>query len=112
MLLINKSARLITINHEGEKYRLIPAGKPVAFPSDKAEGCKFLQILVKDGNVDILDGPDKSEAKEPDPLEGLRDEAEGLGITVDKRWGEAKLKEAIDAAKAEAAKAGDENQDD
>lgn len=35
---------------------------------------------------------------DPDPLDALRSEAESLGVRVDRRWGEARLSDEIDAA--------------
>ena len=100
MRLINKSARLITITHGGKKYKLMPAGKSVEFPAEEAKKCKFLQILAKQGDVEIVAYEDESEGD--DPLAELREEAKALGIQgVTKRWGEEKLTEAIEKAKAD-----------
>lgn len=43
---------------------------------------------------------DDQPADHPDDIDALRAEAEGLGIDVDKRWGEARLRSEIDKKKA------------
>lgn len=93
MQIINSAARLITINHNGKSYRLLPAGDSVEAP-ESIKDSKFFTLLLREGSVRITDDT-------VDPLQTLRDEAEELGVSVDKRWGEAKLRQSIEDAKAE-----------
>lgn len=44
--------------------------------------------------------PDEPAGDDFDPLEALRDVARELGVTVDRRWGEARLRREIDEARA------------
>lgn len=46
----------------------------------------------------VSGGGDKPPPKEPDGMDELRKQAEELGIVVDGRWGEKKLRAEIDAA--------------
>jgi hypothetical protein len=54
MKVINKSARLITINFDHKSYDLMPAGDAVEIPSEAKSKCKFLGHLIEDGSVDVL----------------------------------------------------------
>jgi hypothetical protein len=53
------------------------------------------------GNYFITDPAPDPEADEADPRDDLREEARSLGIEVDNRWGEKRLREEIDKALAE-----------
>lgn len=111
MYIINKSARLIDFSWDKEKYRLMPAGEAVEIP-DGAMKSAFLKALIKDGSVSNEDSPEQGdlveEVKEVEKAEsddseidGLRTQAEDLGIAIDKRWGESRLKEEIEKAESE-----------
>lgn len=54
----------------------------------------FMRHLESVGDIVITSAPVASTSS--DELEALRDQAEMLGITVNKRWGAAKLQEEID----------------
>ena len=54
MKVINKSARLITINFDHKSYDLMPAGDAVEIPSEAKSKCKFLGHLIEDGSVSVL----------------------------------------------------------
>jgi hypothetical protein len=64
-------------------------------------------VLVEDGvkaepaPVFVTDPAPEPEADEADPRDELRAEAASLGIEVDNRWGEKRLREEIDKALAE-----------
>ena len=104
MQIINSCARLITINFDGKKYPLMPAGNAVEIPDEARKESKFLQALLKDGSVRVVESDDDGDSGSgDDPLEELRQEAKDLGVEgVTKRWGEAKLREAIEEAKKDA----------
>lgn len=98
MRVINNCARLITVNIDGKKYKLLPAGSSVEIPDEEAEGSGFLKTLIKDGSVKVLES-DASAEKE-DLLADLRQEAKDLGVEgVTKNWGEKKLRAAIEEKK-------------
>ena len=101
MYVRNLAARLITIDWKGIKYPLMPAGDSVEVP-DSAKESKFVQALEKERSIEIKDSESQDDLLDDiDELAPLREEAVELGIKVDKRWGEAKLREAIDAKLAE-----------
>jgi hypothetical protein len=101
MLVKNKAPRLIVIDFKGKKYRLMPAGDAVEMPDAAKKESAFLRSLITEGQVAIVSGQQDDLLEDDDGLDALRTEAEDLGIKVDKRWGEAKIREAIDAKKAE-----------
>lgn len=101
MYVRNKAARLITLTWNGEKYKFMPAGGSVEVP-DSAKKSDFLKALVKDQSLEIRDSEAQDDLLDDiDELAPLREEASSLGIKVDKRWGETKLQEVIDAKLAE-----------
>lgn len=100
MKIKNNCARLITINYDFNSYKLMPAGESVEIPDEANTECKFLSLLLADRSVIITEEPKAAKESKSD-LADLIAEAESLGIEVDKRWGEKKLKEAIAAANAE-----------
>lgn len=101
MYVLNKAARLITFSWEGKKYKLMPAGDSVELP-DTARKSKFLSALAADGSVVIESTAAQADLMDDiDDLAELRQEAADLSIKVDKRWGESKLQEMIDAKLAE-----------
>jgi len=99
MEVINNAARLITYSFKKEKYKLMPAGDPVEIPDEAKDESPYLKTLLANGTLAIVEGEAKAEAEKA--IATLREEAEGLGIDVDKRWGETRLKEEIEKALAE-----------
>lgn len=108
-LVKNNAPRLITLNQKVgdsiKKHRLIPAGKPVPVP-DEVLKSRFAKTQILAGNISVI-GESESVAEDPDgeqdggdgaDLEDLRSEAEALGIEVDGRWGEKRLRTEIDKA--------------
>lgn len=106
----NNVARLITLNARTEKgeiesFNLVPAGKPVKV-SDAALQTRFAKALIKSGDISVVGagaenddaGEDESDNQDGADLEDLRSEAEALGIEVDGRWGEKRLRTEIDKA--------------
>lgn len=87
-----QTARLITINHAGKSYDIIP-GDSAQVPN-AAVKIPFVQSLISEGSLIVTDvGED-----EDDGLDLLRAQAEALGIKVDKRWKAEKLQAAIEDA--------------
>ena len=108
MYLKNKAARLSTSNHkDGEKltqYPILPGENPAVEVPDAVAKLDFVKALLKNGDLrrvgkDGLEGDDldreEEQEEEGDDLEALRAEATALGVKVDKRWKEAKLREEI-----------------
>lgn len=94
-----QTARLIVINFKDEKYNIVPGGETsefVSVPDDVLE-LSFVDNLIRKGVlVAALDG----ESSVPsDNIDELREEAEALGVKVDKRWKASRLRLEIDAAK-------------
>lgn len=107
MFLKNEAARLITINHlVGEKetsYPILPGENPAVEVPDAVAKMDFVKALLKNGDLrrvgaDELDGDDEEEEVD---MDALRAEATELGIEVNARWGEKRLREEI--AKAQPA---------
>lgn len=108
MFLKNEAARLITINHlvDGVEtsYPILPGENPAVEVPDAVAKIDFVKALLKNGDLrrvgaDELEGEDDDEDDGED-IDALRAEAESLGIKVDKRWKDAKLREEIAKAKA------------
>lgn len=110
MHLKNEAARLITINIlEGAvvtPYAILPGENPAVEVPDSAAQIDFVKALLKNGSLRRV-GPDElgiaeideqDDDGESDEKAQLIAEAEELGVAIDKRWGIAKLKEAIDNA--------------
>lgn len=108
MFLKNEAARLITINHlVGEKetsYPILPGENPAVEVPDAVAKIDFVKALLKNGDLRRV-GADELDAEEDDDgddvIAQLRDEATELGIEVNGRWGEKRLREEI--AKAQPA---------
>lgn len=66
-----------------------------------AEIHKVSQSAYDKTAVFVTDPAPEPEADEADPRDELREEARSLGIKVDNRWGEKRLREEIDKALAE-----------
>ena len=101
MFLKNEAARLITINHlVGEvqtSYAILPGENPAVEVPDELSKLDFVKALLKNGSLRRV-GADELEAEE-DQDEDLTAEAEALGIKVDGRWNESRLREEIAKAK-------------
>ncbi|WP_017903597.1 hypothetical protein [Pseudomonas asplenii] len=102
MHLKNEAARLITIKHKanGEliSYQILPGENPSVEVPDELAKIDFVKALLDIGDLrrvgaDELNDDESEEGG--DDIEVLRAEAEALGIKVDKRWKEAKLREEI-----------------
>lgn len=102
MFLKNEAARLITINHlVGDKetsYPILPGENPAVEVPDAVAKIDFVKALLKNGDLRRV-GADELEGEEDeggdDVLIQLRDEAAELGIEVNARWGEKRLREEI-----------------
>lgn len=91
-----QTARLITVNHEGESYEIVPGGAgsvAVDVPNSIAKS-SFVKALVEDGSLILSD---VTEDEPEDDLDALREEAEKLGIKVDKRWKAERIQQEIDS---------------
>lgn len=91
-----QTARLITVNHEGESYEIVPGGAgsvAVDVPNSIAKS-PFVKALVEDGSLILSD---VTEDEPEDDLDALREEAEKLGIKVDKRWKAERIQQEIDS---------------
>jgi len=108
MFLKNEAARLITINHlvDGVEtsYPILPGENPAVEVPDAVAKIDFVKALLKNGDLRRV-GADELDAEEDDDgddvITQLRDEAIELGIEVNGRWGEKRLREEI--AKAQPA---------
>ncbi len=95
-----QTARLITINHDGKSYEIVPGGAgsvPVEIPNAAAK-LPFVKALVDSG--DLVMGDVAEEDEPDDKLQTLRKEAEALGVKFDGRTGAETLQKKIDEAKA------------
>jgi len=106
MFLKNEAARLITINHKVDgklaAYKILPGENPAVEVPDAVAKLDFVKAALKNGSLrrvgaDELD--DVEDEGEGDGLDDLRAEAAELGIKVDKRWKEDRLREEIAKAK-------------
>lgn len=104
MFLKNEAARLITINHlVGDVetgYPILPGENPAVEVPDEVAKIPFVKALLKSGDLRRV-GADELEVDEGDEDPTLAEQAEALGIKVDKRWGDEKLREEIAKAHAE-----------
>lgn len=108
MYLKNEAARLITINvRNGDtetSYDILPGENPAVEVPDALSKLDFVKHLLKSGDlrrvgadeIGVDDSEDESEEQ------SLAEQAESLGIKVDKRWSEDTLREEIAKAKAAA----------
>lgn len=91
------TARLITLNDtDGQAYDIVPGGADsaeVEIPNRLAHST-FAQALAKDGHIILSD---VTEDEPEDDLDALREEAEKLGIKVDKRWKAERIQQEIDS---------------
>lgn len=103
MHLKNKAARLITVNFDGEKFKILPGENPAVEVPDEAAKLPFVKALLKSGDLRRVgsDELDEQEEDDGDELGELTAQAKALGIKVDKRWGVERLAEEI--AKAQKA---------
>jgi hypothetical protein len=80
---------------------LIAPGESLTVDDSIVE-CDFVQNLVEIGHLQMTGAAllEKGDEEEPEgeEIDLLRAEAEDLGIAIDKRWGIAKIKEAINNA--------------
>lgn len=102
MFLKNEAARLITINHKVDgkltSYKILPGDNPAVEVPDAAAKLDFVKAMLKNGSLRRA-GEDEVAEEEGGELAELVSEAEGLGIKVDKRWKEERLREEIAKAK-------------
>lgn len=102
MFLKNEAARLITINHlvDGVEtsYPILPGENPAVEVPDAAAKIDFVKALLNNGDLRRV-GADEFEdddgEEDGDDIDSLSADAEALGIKIDKRWKEAKLREEI-----------------
>lgn len=105
MLLKNKATRLITINGamknsmRGEAYQIKPGNNPaVEVPDELCEGNKFVEALIKDGSLVVMDKPATVETSDETTSEyddmtksDLKEYAESLGIDVKSAWSKSEI---------------------
>lgn len=104
-LVKNNVARLITLNarlQNGEPVSvdLVPAAAPVPV-NDALLATRFATVLKEAGDISVFDAghADEPEGGEPESdVDDLRAEAAELGIKVDNRWSEKRLREEIQKA--------------
>lgn len=92
-----QTARLITINHDGKSYDIVPGGMgsvAVQIPNSAAK-IDFVKLLVDSGDLIVTEFDEEKE--ESGDIDVLRAQADALGIEYDNRWGAKKLQAAIDA---------------
>jgi len=100
-----RTARPITINHGDKQYEIIPNGDSSQFvdvPNDVVK-TKFVQNLINSGDLIVkgYEEPVKGKDEEEDErLVTLRQEAQSMGLEIDKRWKAERLQKEIDQAKA------------
>lgn len=98
MYLKNEAARLITINHKVDgkltSYKLLPGDNPAVEVPDAVARLDYVKALLKSGSLRRA-GEDEVAENEGDELSELVAQAEALGIKVDKRWKEERLREEI-----------------
>lgn len=82
---------MVATVHDALGRGLIKMGKYEEVKDDKPPAVKMEE--PPEAKPKVVDVPD--DEQESDRLEMLREEAEELGIHVDKRWGAARLQEAI-----------------
>lgn len=109
MHLKNEAARLITINTgsgpDAKKYQILPGLNPIIEVPDELAKIPFVKALLADGSLrrvgaeELAGDVAEEEEEEEENLEAL---AAALGIKVDNRWNEDRLRDEI--AKAKAAK--------
>lgn len=93
-----QTARLITINHNGKSYDIVPGGTGAVFvdvPNDAVK-TPFVKALIESGELVMVESD--SPVEDDDGLDELRAEAEKLGVKVDKRWKEERIQQEIDKA--------------
>lgn len=101
MFLKNEAARLITINHlVGEvetSYPILPGENPAVEVPDAVKKIDFVKALLKNGDLRIADADEAEDEEEEEEVDmgALRAEATDLGIEVNARWGEKRLREEI-----------------
>lgn len=89
-----QTARLITLNDtDGKAYDIVPTAEEIEIPNRLAHS-QFAQALAKDGHIILSD---VTEDEPEDDLDALREEAEKLGIKVDKRWKAERIQQEIDS---------------
>lgn len=96
-----QTARLITINHNGKSFDIVPGGAgsvPVEIPNAAAK-LPFVKALVESGEL-VMGDMTEDEDEVDDKLQTLRKEAEALGVKFDGRTGAETLQKKIDEAKA------------
>lgn len=96
MLLKNTSARLLTVNHKGEKYRILPGNNPAVEVPDAACKSDFVKGLLANGS--LMQVAKVETVTEPDERDELIAELESLGVDVDNRWGVERLKKELEQA--------------
>jgi len=100
-----RTARKITINDGNKSYDIIPGGEASAtvdVPDSVVKG-KFVQQLINSGDLIVTgykEPVEEDDEEENEKLIKLREEAQSMGLEVDKRWKAARLQKAIDEAKA------------
>lgn len=98
MYLKNEAARLITIKHKaGDElvsYQILPGENPAVEVPDAVAKIDFVKALLENGDLRRV-GADELGDEDEDDIDALRADAEALGIKIDKRWKEAKLREEI-----------------
>ena len=82
-----------------EPVAIKPAPEPYNPLMDQAAEAQYLQ-KASEHRLERMKASEPV-ADEPDPRDPLREEARSLGIKVDMRWGEDRLREEIDKALAE-----------
>lgn len=100
LILKNNAARLITINllvgEQLNEYQILPGdNEPTKVPSAVKE-LDFVKALLGAGDLSIVD---TIEDEEDNGLAALQEEAKALGVKVDGRWSEDRLREEIAKAK-------------
>lgn len=108
MLLKNVGARVIIINTQaGGQYYLLPGNEPAVEVPECKVAAPYIEGLINSGELIALSGSQKDEGaqNEDQPQTDERDEMiaelESLGVKVDKRWSNDRLKTELETALGE-----------
>lgn len=95
MILKNNAARLITINHNGESYPILPGNNPAVDVPDAACG-DYVGALISCGDLSKVGDSEPVKTDSDGEEEVMRQLLEEAGVEVDGRWGVRRLQAELD----------------